>query len=553
MFALPTLLTFRRNDTSRFDKWLEKLGLTDFLKSYPIEQLIDWGWLKPQYRVIFPPTFFEEWDNYPYYPEESQGEANVYHSLWEYTWETDKPNTALWFLDPAFRPGEPMHSVLQASAKIETDASEPKSITHKNGRLIYPYTDYFFHWQGYALVDVIRSADCLQAVYWTPNATEKHLNLGKTIAHLSKAGLAGPTSPLAASGRWGALAEPMTWLSLFRSFNEALNHHYDISTDERRTLHRQGAIELAKYLNVTENDLETFLKDGLLVLADDWMRNNKLRTSSSLWTQHAWPHLRSDIQLALIWLIAISGKSFSHYIDKWKKPYFGNLGWAPLEEVLPYAFLEHDKKLAQMGPIYLKSFNSTKGIKKKFDESRITEICRAARKSNRPFGGFLSSFAELHNHLSQTSFEDYGIDFRELRPLDHYAMLAIHAEGCLRRELDIRGKLETIETGSQTLSVYLDKLSSEKGISSKVIGTFKTNRALSDLKKDRNDPIGRIQSFKSKLPAPEHQLVQAYLCCLLARNYFAHHDFLDNELLRTSKSQFLLSGILLTVLTLLEP
>lgn len=51
----------------------------------------------------------------------------------------------------------------------------------------------------------------------------------------------------------------------------------------------------------------------------------------------------------------------------------------------------------------------------------------------------------------------------------------------------------------------------------------------------------------------DDHLTQAFLCCMLARNYFAHHDYLDQELLRSEKSGFILRGILLTVLMLLDP
>ncbi len=45
--------------------------------------------------------------------------------------------------------------------------------------------------------------------------------------------------------------------------------------------------------------------------------------------------------------------------------------------------------------------------------------------------------------------------------------------------------------------------------------------------------------------------LQAFLCCLLARNYFAHHIYLDSELRRSEESGFMMSGILVTVLILL--
>ena len=42
------------------------------------------------------------------------------------------------------------------------------------------------------------------------------------------------------------------------------------------------------------------------------------------------------------------------------------------------------------------------------------------------------------------------------------------------------------------------------------------------------------------------------LCCLATRNYFAHHDYRDVAHLNEKSSGFLLGGVLLAVLTLLN-
>lgn len=62
--------------------------------------------------------------------------------------------------------------------------------------------------------------------------------------------------------------------------------------------------------------------------------------------------------------------------------------------------------------------------------------------------------------------------------------------------------------------------------------------------------IADVMNMTSDLIPKEHYLVQAFLCSVLARNYFAHHYYLDSELLRSKESQFLLAGILATALCL---
>ncbi len=67
------------------------------------------------------------------------------------------------------------------------------------------------------------------------------------------------------------------------------------------------------------------------------------------------------------------------------------------------------------------------------------------------------------------------------------------------------------------------------------------------------DPIGKIMAISNdKWSIEETHLVQAFLCCVLARNYFAHHTYLDNNFIPDEKSAFMLAGIIVTLLYLLD-
>ena len=101
---------------------------------------------------------------------------------------------------------------------------------------------------------------------------------------------------------------------------------------------------------------------------------------------------------------------------------------------------------------------------------------------------------------------------------------------------------------------YIKQLGGKQSDLTKIIEIFSksSNQKLTDLRKRPCNPIGDILSIQSELPEKEHQILQSFLCCQLARNYFAHHDYFHHELTRSEKSQFLLRGILLTVLILLK-
>jgi hypothetical protein len=554
MRSPPTLLTAYPDGKGGFVKWLESLGLKEFLNIYPLSTLIEWGWVVPQYRVIFPNEVFGILiDRYRDQSSITTG-MTEYATLWDYSWAIDPEDTQLWFLDDAFRGHDPLGALMKQFRHEADNHSLPDPVDTENSGPLRPYVDYFFRWQGYALVDLIRASDCIMPIYQTPDIISRASGIMRIAEHCQQIETTAdwPRGLLTSPNRWAGREKLMTALDHFRSFRGALGAVHDQDSSEFTRLEKKGARELGIHFGFTEHSLATDIKERLLPLAEEWMKANKKIDGRAHWTQQAWPNLRADVQLAMGWLIRLGDKSFMDYVDEWEKPYMGNVGWAPLDEVLPYEFLLHQKKFAQMAPHYLKGYNKVASKRMQLPEEKIATLCRRLQRRNSAFVGFASAFFDLHEELRYNSFDEVGLDFRMLRPLDHYAMVAIRAESCLREELRRLGLLDSLPSQKQTLAIYIENLSKHRGLNSKIIGTFMTKRDLADLKDDRENPIGRIQSLETSLSVREHKLTQAFLCCTLARNYFAHHDFLDHELLHTSRSEFLMQGIILTVLTLLD-
>lgn len=63
-------------------------------------------------------------------------------------------------------------------------------------------------------------------------------------------------------------------------------------------------------------------------------------------------------------------------------------------------------------------------------------------------------------------------------------------------------------------------------------------------------PIQPIINLNTGLPQLEEYLVKSFRCAVVARNYFAHHYYFDENLWQSTESAFLLSGILTTVFAL---
>lgn len=552
MPSSPTLLVAHEGKSGSFIRWLDELGIGDFLKRYPLSQLVEWGWVVPQYRVTFPKEFFESWTNYPHISWDPPESLKNYCFLWDYYWSINNENEPLWFLDPLFHPDDEAGELLRQHHFSEDSKPIPVSITHARGYPIKPYADYFYRWQGYALVDVIRFADNITPIYSTPDVLDRAHGIVRIAEHATSNGLDSPEAILTAPNRWAGLAPLLTWLDHFRVFREAVFNMPNNNAEEQHARYRRGAHLLAQNFGITHETLADAIKNHLLVLANDWTSANEKLDNRSLWTLRAWPHLQDDIQLAMIWLILLSGKTFEEYDAEWRQPYRGNWGWLALDKALPYDFIVHQKRFFEYAPIYLRPFNEANKSQWKFDECTLPLIVRTHQRSNGSFAGFLAAFHQLHEHLNPQHFDKRGLEFRDRRPLDQYALLAIRAEGCLRSKLIAMNRLDEIDDEKQTLQSYIKKLAEVNDIPTEVIGQFNAApKNLTRLHGQRPDPIGDIQSIPKTLSNANHQLVQAFLCCVLARNYFAHHVFLDRELTHSEKSAFMLRGILVTVLILL--
>jgi hypothetical protein len=550
MFAKPPLLTVQQGKEGTFVSWLETLGLKDFISRYSLPKLVEWGWLVPQYRIVFPSDYFLTWQDFPYGSSDRQC-FGVEDLLWDSIWCIDDDQEPLWFLHPFFHPNDACGNRLRKAKVATTLAAIPDEFTHPRSYRITPYADYCFHWQAYALIDVIRSADCIAPILNTPDVEAQAQSIVRIAARV-KEHATKPSHILSLPNRWGGLAEPMTWLSHYRAFRDALPDNED------QVLHDKGAKLLAEHLGIDAEILEQAIKEKLLILASDWLWANEHYCE---WTLRAWPYLQRDILFALNWLRALNGKKLSFYLDKWKWLDFERHDWAELHKVLPYEFFEDRQYFLRYAPIYNKEM--FRGMLP--TDERLKQLVGGLQATDYRFDSFLNAFRQLHENLVHNPKQKGGLDFRVLRPLDFYSLLAIRAEVCLRYALEKDGSLEEnaslIRSGTlnkwdrlDSLNKYIVELAKQKNISEHVIEYFNSNvNTFTQLRNTPLNPISEIMGIREELwSESDIHLAQAFLCCALARNYFAHHTYLDKELIRDEKSAFMLTGILATVLILLD-
>lgn len=543
------MLTIREGSDGTFVDLLHELGLKEFLQIYPVAKLIEWRWLVPFRRLIFPKAYLDLWEPYIEGVTPKPLQYGEYELLWYPSWTIKNENEPLWFLHPFFRLGEKSEQLLQSLATVELLPAVPAEI-HNAGGAIKPYVDYFFRWQAFALVDVIQFADSIGPILNTPDVEERAQRVVQHAQFLVDR-FTQPVDVLNDSRGWAGFATLMTWMAHYRSYREAMWFlAYD--SPNQHDLLKNGAALLAKHLGVTSEILEEEIKSKLLVLAQNWRCAMHRR---SRWIEDAWPCLQKDIQMAMEWLCILSGQPLEHYLELWQHTHRCQDSWAELHTVLPDGYFDDRGKFLSIAPIYLKKFVAARAAFKFQDELDLRNTVDAIRRTNSSFWSLLGAFRRLHDELTTKHGTKNEIDFRARHPLDSYAIVAVRAETCLREKLKQLGKLDSIIGKKQALPRYVRDLALIAGLSGEARGYFDRQVVpLTELHKTRRGVIDNILALKhdeSRLRPREHELVQAFLLTCLARNYFAHHSDLDHELLRSENSAFVLGGIVVTVLYLL--
>ena len=541
MFARSPLLTLQQGHSGTFFDWLKDLGLEAFIKKYPLRTLSEWGWLVPQFRFVFSEQFFLDWEEFPYTTETLKPEHNDEALLWDSTWFIESEEEPLWFLHPFFHPNDSAGKTLREKGVPASSISVPPPFDHPGEREVFPYVDYFYHWQGYALVDVIRRADCIAPILNTPDVVERAHGTVRVAEHVRQWD---PSSVLT-DQRWAGLATPMTWLSHYRSFVSAADSSMSRGS-ERFARRRRGARALAAHLGITVESLSLAIKERVLVLAEEWRW--EIERGEKNWTKRPFEKLRLDILSAVEWLCYLGDRSFEDYLKEWQYEHRGRDSWSQLKDVLPFEWFQNREKFVLLVPHYLKTYNETVAEAERLVDKALENRVDDLRASNAPFGSFLSAFRSMHDQLSAKWDKETVFDFRELRPLDGYLLLAIRVEAILRYALEHGTGLPS----KHSLTAYMETLADKRGMSANAIATFnKLHPKLGQLHSTPPDgPIKPIMALNTGLDAKEDYLVKSFLCALVARNYFAHHYYFDSTLWRSEESSYLLSGILSTVLWL---
>jgi hypothetical protein len=481
------------------------------------------GWISPLFRVPLPRSALESWKNYPEFPnrgtERCPAEDSWGLDLWVNAMTSpmpgtcDTPNWWLHFLDDV---GNPLNKLVRAHATDRNDEGLlPACFAHPHGgREVKPWIDFFAYWQAYQVAELLASAT--RRFYVTPGF-EKRVATGADVALECVAKFA-----CRIRRKWEGRRPTFEWLSRFRTIIAAGMEREtgDVEAAARDSARQQG---------LTPEQVAAEIRDTLLVAWQDLDRiGNALPGGDTLRAS-----LRQDIEYALYLLRILSGQPIDFLTPGWTYPdRLGPRPWAQLIDALPRDVWLARQKFSDLAIEYVDRSMWPAPGKFSIDAKAIDDLLATRWNRSRALRRFCLAFFRMHQELSGRVSGGGVLHSNEV--IEQMIVTILNAEKLI---MSIHGKAESSENGRQPgtwdvvkagLKHLLEKLNlSESGAREKV-DALKSRTRLHNLAARGRDIFITPADVGSGSDDADY-FAAAHVNFVIARNYAAHHDSLDEE------------------------
>jgi hypothetical protein len=505
---------------SSFGRLLVRLGIA---LPEPLHQLVTLGWIRPRLRVILPAEFFTSWTNFPLYNREGAIPAGLEWAELLIFSETipcrkNQPLSERWYEHYLDQHDDPEVQAIWANAIPEDSLQEPPPEVAVGPFLIKPTYNLYAYWQAYELIDVLPATELFQPIRNTPEAGD---NLRDALTRLDSYQTYSTSRIAEAQHRWRQLADVFEWLSRYRTlcgfwlFHERLAH---------RATWQAGSQSLAQQLELTPDRLRTDIRDHLLVLWKNWASRPDIPDGAR-------GLLRQDIHRAFEFLGIVSGAPVDFTDPFWDPPDRQPRAWAVPDDVLPFELTKARQLFPLTAPTFLEPLNAVLPAEQRFTRDRLTALLNCWWVASRSLRRFLVHVHRLHQTGSTTT-DDNPVTFEASTPVDQLILVTGSTERLLlERYLQRKGGQVTAPGFRELLLDTMDTITTNLSIPSirdELMPLLKET-GLYDLTLTIRNPFAKAKNLPSGTLRAE--LTAAAFNFATMRNYGAHHDVLDDELI----------------------
>lgn len=515
-----------QTDRSAFAKLMRTCGI-ELPDSLPLERIVALGWVAPVLRVRLPETAFLSWSDYPNLsmngfdecPEGDRWALDLYTRTMSSPPPVNRDDWWVFFLDDS------SDSVAQAARDHALDPAKcdglPLAFRHpRHNQEIRPWLDYFAYWQIFELADFLFSMTCtLPLTDDLADVIERSGGVWLELADVRVQAL---------KRKWESRRPTFEWLSRMRTVLGS-SMTPDRSQDEIDVA--LGAV--AKGLKLTYDQMRSDIRNTLLVMWRDWTGQSSpiTRRHSSLLEL-----LRQEIQYSVFYLERLTGQPPDFFDSFWHGGRQEH-EWACLIEALPREEELARRDFARTALMYLRRYKASIPQIGTLNEEGFRRLVSDNWQRSRPLRRFVLAFYRLHRELNgERLIENESVIGRAER-IEQFNLTLMHAERVLSLEYRERHRLQSYPEIRKLAKDTLNHLLCRWSLSGEVsrIAQKRTqlllqqHAMLHDLDPQQGLPLVSSSDVASGNDTADHAAAML-INFVIARNYAAHHDAVDADL-----------------------
>lgn len=533
---------------SQFVGHLENLGIK-LPSTFPLGVVIARGWIRPRYRIPIPSEALLAWTNFPCNPREGADRCPEEHSWGLGVWgaatslrpDRTRPVEKLWqhWLDD---PDSELGQIARANAIDPGDVwATPAAIRHpRHQQDVRPWVDFFADWQAYHLAELLEHAR-FTAVIGTGQGDHFAAQCRHHADRCER-------SARSLFSLWEQRRVVHDWISSYRTILANCAHRDSFQDDVR-----SGARSWAQQHGLDADRIRLGVRETLLTLWSRWQDRLPLGSGQLL------TRLQQDIQYATCLLEDLTDEPVDPFDEFWYSTDRQRREWAQLIDVLP-----HEEWLARRN-FPRSSIHYQRGFPKPYScsEEQIAALLARHWPTCGPLRRFCLAWMRLHGELVGRDRNLPAVaTIKSNERIEQFNLIALHTERVLRYVADRQHRGRSKQPRSNSV-IAAAIVRSVKFVASSV----EIDEEWAEDEVRRRTALHKMPAASDAICTPESVgigdasadiVVAAHLNALIARNYAAHHDYLDDALIYPSRDgtkphagATLLSSCLLVVIAAL--
>lgn len=388
---------------------------------------------------------------------------------------------------------------------------------------VLPWVDAFGYWQAYEVADLVDAAE-LSGPIW--NSKTVGARVGALKKGLSELVRWSDDSRRFQHEKWQQRANAFDWLSRYRT----LQGIWAGSLTEQQAL-REGTKRFIAVQGITEEQVKHDIRTVFVRVFRETKNRPGLHELA-----------RQDIFCAADLLTKLPGKAFDRRDPLWER-----LGL--FDDILPFESQVARAHFEQRAHTYIQGFPSVKGGA--YDADRFSALTDRWWMESTQFRRFCRAYDRLHRDLGSGANEERRVWLADNTPTDYFLLCTLVVEKLLAERHQARarqkGSLGFSGLIKQSVS-HVERDARMSGACTELMSDWGDRTALFGLLASPQNPLS---PFPEPLNAKD-MLVTAFRNFGILRNYFAHHDVLDETLPYTEMGHQGMQSLLLVVVLTLE-